>query len=116
MYVISIDEYADVGTYWIAFYVKNIEIICFDSFGVELVPKEIKRVIGHTNIKRNTFRIQANNWIMCGYFCIGFIDFMFACKSLFDYTSLLSPSDFEKNDNIILSSFKNDWMQFHLNT
>ena len=45
---------------------------------------------------------------MCGYFCIGFIDFMFARKSLFDYTSLLSPSDFEKNDNIILSSFKND--------
>ena len=35
----SIDEYGDVGTYWVAFYAKNIEIICFDSFGVKLVPK-----------------------------------------------------------------------------
>ena len=40
-YVINLDEYADVGTRWIALYVKNIEIIYFDSFGVEYVPKEI---------------------------------------------------------------------------
>ena len=40
---------------------------------------------------------------MCGYFCIGFTDFMFAGKTLIDYTSLFLPYDFEKNDNIILS-------------
>ena len=33
---------------------------------------------------------------MCAYFCIGFIDFMFAGKTLIDYTSLFSPYDFEK--------------------
>ena len=43
---------------------------------------------------------------MCGDFCIGFIDFMFACKTLINFTSLLSPDDFQKNDNIILSYFK----------
>ena len=32
-YVINLDEYEDVGTHWIALYVKNIEIIYFDSFG-----------------------------------------------------------------------------------
>ena len=37
---------------------------------------------------------------MCGYFCIGFIDFMLAVKKLTDYTNLLSPHDFKKNDNI----------------
>ena len=40
-YVINLDEYADVRTYWIALYVENIEIIYFDSFGVEHVPKKI---------------------------------------------------------------------------
>ena len=72
-------------------YVKNKEVIYFDSFGDEHVPKEIKRFIGHENTKTNIFRIQADNSIMCGYFCIGFIDFMFAGRSLIDFTSLLSP-------------------------
>ena len=37
-YVINLDEYINVGTHWIALYIKNIEIIYFDSFGVEHVP------------------------------------------------------------------------------
>ena len=42
---------------------------------------------------------------MCGYFCIGFIDFMLAGKKLADYTSLFSPHYFKKDDDIILSYF-----------
>ena len=57
VYVINLDEYADLATHWIALYVKNNEVIYFDSFGVEHVPKEIKRFIGHKNIKTNIFRI-----------------------------------------------------------
>ena len=101
-YVINLDEYADVGTHWIALYAKNNKVIYFDSFGVEHVPKGIKRFIGHKDIKTTIFRIQAYNSIMCGYFCIGFIDFMFANKTLIDFTSFLSPYDFAKNDKIIL--------------
>ena len=78
-------------------YVKNNEVIYFDSFRVEHVPKEIKRLIRHKNIKTNIFRIQADNSIMCGYFCIRFIDFMFAGKTLIDFTSLFSLYDFKKN-------------------
>ena len=95
-YVINLDEYADVGTHWIALYVKNNEVIYFDSSGVDHVPKEIKRFIGHKDIKTNIFRIQAYNSIMCGYFCIGFIDFMFANKTLIDFTSLFSPYEIIK--------------------
>ena len=57
-YVISLNEYADVGTHWIALYAKNNEVIHFDSCGVEHVPKEIKRFIGQKSIKTNIFRIQ----------------------------------------------------------
>ena len=44
---------------------------------------------------------------MCGYFCIGFIDFMLAGEKLTDYTSLFFSHDFMKNENIILSYVKN---------
>ena len=106
--VINLDEYADVGTHWIALFCNRNEIVYFDSFGVEHVPKEIKEFVENKNIKANIFRVPANDSLMPGYFCIGFIDFMLAGKKLTDYTSLLSPHDFEKNDNIILSYFKNE--------
>ena len=51
-------------------------IINFDSFGIGHIPKEIKELIGNNNIITNIYRIQAYDWIMCGYFCIGLIDFM----------------------------------------
>ena len=88
-HVINLNEFADVGTHWIALYVKNNEVIYFYSFGVEYVPKEIMHFIEHKNTKLNIFRIQADNSIMCGYFCI-------EGRSLIDFTSLFSPYDFKK--------------------
>ena len=105
-YVISLYEYADAGTHWIALFCNRNEIAYFDSFGVEHVPEEIKKFVGNKNIIANIFRVQANDSVMCGYFCIGFIDFMLAGKKLTDYTSLFSPYDFKKNDDIILCYFK----------
>ena len=88
------------------YFVKKNEIVYFDSFDVENIPEEIKKFIRNKNIKAKIFRIQANNSVMCGYFCIGFIDFMLAGKTLIDYTNLFSPYDFDKNDQIIFSYFK----------
>ena len=111
-YTISLDEYANVGIHWIASFCKKNEIVYFDSFGVEYIPEEIKEFIkefpGNKNIKTNIFRVQEDNSIMCGYFCIGFIDFMLAGKKLTDYTNLFSPYDFLKNDSIISSYLKNE--------
>ena len=59
----------------------------FDSFGVEHIQKEIKNFIGNKNIMTNIYRIRACNSIMCGYFCIGFIDLILKSKSLVDYTN-----------------------------
>ena len=61
------------------------------------IPKEIIK-----------FRIQAYNLIMCGYFCIGFINFMFKRKTLTDFKNLFSPNKFKKDDEIILSYFKDE--------
>ena len=63
-----------IGTHWIALFCKKNEIIYFDNSGVEHVSKEMKEFVGNKNIKANIFWAQANNSVMCGYFCIGFID------------------------------------------
>ena len=48
------------------------------------------------NIKTNIFRIQDNNSIICGYFCILFIEYMLNNKDLTDFTNLFSPWDLKK--------------------
>ena len=124
-YVINLDEYENTGTHWIALFIKTNEVIYFDSFGIEHIPKEINKfirskelrakalgsVVGNNNkkIKANIFRIQAYDSIMCGYFCIEFINYMLKGKTLLDYTNLFSPNDFKKNDRVIKRIFKNEY-------
>ena len=65
----------------ITLYELNNNVICFDSFGIEHIPKEVKKIIGNKNIQANVFRIQAHNSVMRGYFCIVLIDLMLKDKS-----------------------------------
>ena len=104
--VINLDEYSDIGTHWVALWVNNSNnVTYFDSFGVEHIPKVVKTFINNKNIKTNIFRIQGYTSIMSGYFCIGFINFMFKGETLTEYTNLFSPNNFKKNDDIILNYF-----------
>ena len=112
-YVINLDEYSDIATHWVALYVKTDDITYFDSFGVEHISKEIIKFIGRPsssalllkNVMANIFRIRAYDSIMCGYFCIGFINFMHKDKRLTEYTNLFSTNDFKRNDNTTLHYF-----------
>ena len=58
-YVINLDEYSDIGTYWIALYVQHNDVTYFDSFGIEHIPKEIKIFIDKSIVVTNIFRMQA---------------------------------------------------------
>ena len=86
-------------------YVNNKTATYFDSFGVEHISKEIMTIIDNKNIITNIFRIQTYDSIMCGYFCIGFINFMFNGSTLTDFTNIFSPNDLKKDDDIILNYF-----------
>ena len=77
-------------------YVHNNDVNYFNSFRVEHVPQEIRIFINNKNIKTNIFRIKACGSIMCGYFCIVFIDFMLAEKTLTEFTNLFSPKNLKK--------------------
>ena len=107
VYIINLDEYSDIGTHWVALHVNN-NVTYFDSFRVKHIPKEIKTFINNKNIKTKIFRIQGYDSVMCGYFCIGFIDFMFKGKTLNEFTNLFSPNIFKKNDDMILKYFMNN--------
>ena len=109
--VINLDHSKNTGTHWVVIFVKSNEVIYFDSFGAEYIPKEIMKKIEHSflenkNIKTSIFRIQNYNSIMCGYFCILFIECMLNDKTLTDFTNLFSPWNFEKNDDIIKRYFQ----------
>ena len=96
-YVISLDEYSDIGTHWIALYVLNNNVTYLDSFGVEHIPKIIRKFIDKSIVVTIIFRKQAYNSVMRECIYIGFIDFMIAGKILTDFTNLFSPNNFLKN-------------------
>ena len=70
-YVINLDAQNSKGTYWKSLYVNGDSATYFNNFEVEHIPTE---VMGNKNIATNINNIQAYNLIMCGYFCIGFIN------------------------------------------
>ena len=111
-YVINLDEYESIEAHLISLHLNSdnrrasYNAIYFDNFGGDHIPKDIKKFIGNKNIITNIYIIQAYDLIMCGYFCVGFIDFMLKSKSFLDYTNLFSPNDYKKNDTIILKYFQ----------
>ena len=82
-------------------YLNAENVTYVESFGVEYIPKEIRKLIGNKNVETNTYKIQAYDSIMCGYFCIEFIDLMLKGNILVEYTNLFSPNEYKKNQKNI---------------
>ena len=68
------------------YFVKKAKLFISIVSVLNIFLKKGKSLSG-ISIKANTFRVQANNSVMCGYFCIGFINFMLAGKKLTDFTT-----------------------------
>ena len=102
----NLDEFKSMRAHWISFYVNNNNVIYFGSFGVQNIPKEIKKIIENKNVMTNIYGIQVCNSTMCRYFCIGIIDFMLKGQGFSDYTNLFSSNEYEKNDKVILKYFQ----------
>ena len=71
-------------------------VLVLNIFQKKIMEKIEHSSLGNKNIKTSIFRIQGNNSIMCGYFCILFIQYMVNNETLTDFTNLLSPWNFEK--------------------
>ena len=104
-YIVNLDDMGNSGTHWVAIYVNGDRATYFDSFGVEHVPVEILKFLKNKDLHVNIFRVQPTKSVLCGYYCIQFLEFMFEGKTLMTFTSLFSPTDFKENDKIVLRLF-----------
>ena len=104
-HVLNLEDKESKGEYCVSLrYEKNTSVY-FDSFGIEYIPQEVLNKIKGKSITRNIFRIQFDDSIVSGFYCIAFIEYMLAGKTL-DYTDLFSTKDYQKNDKMVYKYFK----------
>ena len=82
----NLDLYDNIGTDSIDVYVRNDNATYFDSFSVEYITQEIKKIIANQNIIAGISRFQAFHSVIREYFYNGFINFILDKKSLTDFT------------------------------
>ena len=111
-YLINLNERKAEGKHWVSLFIGRNTAVYFDSFGIEYIPLEVLNKIRDKSITHDMFRIQDDQSIMCGCFCIGFIEYMLGGKTLLDYTNLFSPKDYKKNGKIICKYFKDKYVQY----
>ena len=58
VYVINLDGFKSIGTHWIALYVNAENVTYFDSFGIEHIPKEIRKFIRKKNYNKYFWNIS----------------------------------------------------------
>ena len=100
MYVIDLDDKNRKGTYCVSLFIDRNTAVNFDSFGIEYIAQEVINKIKDKSINRNMFRIQDNESVMCGFYCMAFIECRIAGKTLLDYYNLFSPNDYKKNGKV----------------
>jgi len=86
-------------------YCEDKNVTYFDSFVVGHIPEEVKIFVRGKQITSNIYRLQHYYSIMCGYYCIAFIDHMFNGGNLQSFNKMFSPNNFNLNDKIIYDMF-----------
>ena len=110
--MINLDDKKSKETHWVSLFIDRNTAVYFDSFGTEYIPQEVLNKIKDKSVIHNIFRIQDNESIMCKFYCIVFVEYMLAGRTLLDYTNFFSPNDYEKNDKIIYYRyFKNKYVK-----
>ena len=75
------------------------------SVGIEYITQKVLNKTKDKSITHDWFRKQDNESIIHGFFCITFIEYILAGKTLLDYTNLFSPNYYKKNGKIIYRYF-----------
>ena len=99
------------GKYCVSLFTNRNSAAYFDSLRIEYIPQEVLRKINDKSITHNIFSVKHNEFIMCAFSCITFIEYMLAVKTLLDDTNLFSLNDHRKNDKIIYKYFKNKYVK-----
>ena len=98
MYVIDFDDKKSKGEHCILLLIDKNTAAYFSSFGIEYIPQEVLNKIRNKSITHNIFITQDDESILYGFYCIIFIEYMLARKTLLDYTYLFSSNKYKKNE------------------
>ena len=93
----------------ISLFINRNTFVYFNSFGIEYILQEILNKVSDKSITPNIFRIQDNEYVMCGFYCFSFKEYMQSGQTLLDHTNLFSPNDYQKNDKIIYKYLKDKY-------
>ena len=100
-YIINLADKNSKGTHQVLLFIHKITTVYFDSFETEYISQEILIKINNKSITHYIFRIQDNESIMCGFYCIAFTEYTLAGKTWLNYTNLFFPNYYKKNDKTI---------------
>ena len=106
VYIINLNDKESKVTHWFFLFINRNTSVHFDSFGIEYISQEVLNKIEDKSITKNIFRIKCNDCTMCGFYCIAFIEYLIAGKTLLEYANLFSPNNYQKNEKIIYKYFK----------
>ena len=94
--MIYLDDKKSKGTPWVSLFIDGITAVHTLN-----IPRDVLNKIKDKSVTHNIFRIQDNEYITCGFYCISFIEFMLTGNILLGYTNLFSQNDYKKNNKII---------------
>ena len=97
-YIINLNDKQSGVRRWVSFFIDRNIAVYFDSFGIDYIPQKVLRKIKDKSITHNIFRAQSDDSIMSEFYCIIFIEYMLAGKTLLDYTNLFSSTNYRNND------------------
>ena len=106
-YIINIDDKQSKRIKWVSLIIDRNTAICLRSiYLLKYIPQEALSKVKDQSVTQNIFRIRSDDSIMCGFYCIVFIEYMIAGKTLLDYTKIFSPNDYQNNDKMKYKYFK----------
>ena len=78
--MINLDDKKGKETPWVSLFIDRNTAVYSDSFGIEYILQEVLNRIRDKSLSNNIFRIQGDDSIMCGFYCIAFIEYMLSGK------------------------------------
>ena len=77
MFVINADDKPSKEAHCVSLFIDKNTDVYFDSFGNEYIPQDVLKKIKDKSTTHIIFRIQSNDSILCGFYCIAFIEYIF---------------------------------------
>jgi hypothetical protein len=98
-YIINLDSSDNNGTHWVAYIYRKDTSLYFDSFGI-MPPSEIINYSKCNKILYNNFIIQEKYSVLCGWYCINFINYMMKSKTLNKEAYESFTHQFQNNEHV----------------